>query len=386
MDNIILEMLFCRVFVHDVADQVDEEGHSALHRLDAGRWLRTRQGTRIWKPCLKGSRQKQKEAAAFTVALLRDHGFQLDQLTKPQQPAPKGLKFARLTPLMMAVRRCNIDTVEALVEAGASVDICNDGGETALHALKGSFRNFPSRQSAMISTLLRSNPDVNVQDMHGDSPLVKAARLRNKEVGLALLERGADFCVRGGAVGDIGYGQNVLATFCRSKIEEAWECDEWMTMVLARFVFPQLLGRGNNMSKRIQEEVLTNAGINGGNFLHFAASGGLPKCCRLLLEKGLVDCNQLRRSSRRRHRNGVRGRVMQYRTPLDEALKEAKSAKRRETTRFSGRDLARFMLSFEETTEVIRAHGGVRASTFEPKRFEPGTPPAIDLRHPPDAI
>lgn len=335
MDNSILEMLFSRSSVHNVVDQVDEEGHTALHRLDAGSWLRTRHGTRIWKPCLKGSKQAQKEAAALTVALLRDHGFQLDQLTQPQQPALKGPKFARLTPLMMAVQRWNIDTVEALIEAGASVDVCNDEGRTALFFKLDPDGRFPSRQSAMISSLLRPNPDVNVQDMHGESPLATAAKLSHRKVGLALLERGADFCVRGSGPG-VGCGQNVLATFCGSGIEEAWGRDEWMMMVLAQFVLPQLSGRGNNMSKRIQEEVLTNAGINGGNFLHFAARGGLPKCCRLLLAQGLVDCNQLRRSSKRRNRNGVRGIVMQYRTPLDEALKEAKSAKRKTTTHFSG--------------------------------------------------
>ena len=337
MDNSILGMLLSRASVHDVADQVDEEGYSALHRLDAGSWLRTRQGTRIWKPCLRGSRRKQKEATALTVALLRDHGFQLDRLTKPQQPALKGLKFARLTPLMLAVRHCNVMTAEALVETGASVDVCNDRGRTALHAFNPSYANFPSHQSAMISILLRSNPDVNLQSMDDDSPLAMVARLRLTKVGLALLERGADFCVRCSNPGDIGYGQNVLAVFCRCEMEDVLKRDEWMTMVLAKFVIPQLLGRGNNMSKRIEEEVLTNAGINGGNFLHFAASGGLAACCRLLLERGLVDCNQLRRSSKRRYRNGVRGIVTQYQTPLDEALKGAKSARRREKTRFSGR-------------------------------------------------
>lgn len=331
-DHTILNILFSKVSVN-VADQVDEEGHSALHRLDGGHWLSTRHGTRIWKPCLEGSRQKQKEAATLTVNLLHDRGFELDRLSEPQKCAHSGIDFFRLSPLMMAIKRCCVDSVEALIEAGANVECVDNQGRTALHAFRASYRDLPNLQSAMITTLLHSKPDVNVRDMDGDSPLAVAARQGLPEVGLALLEHGADFCVRGGTPGDLGFGQNVLAMFCSCEINETHERDEWMAMLLARFVFPRLQ-EGN---KRIKEEMMTNAGNNGGNFLHFTASSGLQKCCRLLLEEGVVDCNQLRIGKKIRWRDSVRGIVTHYRTPLDEVIKEAKSAKRR--SRFSERGM-----------------------------------------------
>ena len=327
-DHTILNILFSRMSVN-VADQVDEEGYSALHRLDGGHWLRTRHGTRIWKPCLEGSRQKQKEAATLTVNLLRDHGFQLDRLSQPQKCAHSGIDFGRLSPLMMAIKHCHIDSVEALIQAGANIECVNNVGRTALHAFRDP--NPKNLQSAIIRTLLHSKPNVNMRDMDGDSPLAAVARQRNLEVGLALLEHGADFCGRGGTPGDIGCGQNVLTMFCSCEINEIRERDEWMAMLLARFVFPRLR-EGN---KRVKEEMMTNAGTNGGNFLHFTARSGLQKCCRLLLEEGVVDCNQLRTGKKIRHRDSVRGIVTYYSTPLDEVIKGAKSARR--WARFSER-------------------------------------------------
>lgn len=339
LDITILQMLLSKESVHGVASQVDEEGYSALHRLDAGNWLRTRQRTRIWKLFFKGSRQRLKETATLTINLLRDHGFQLDQLTNPQKPVSKRIIFRRLTPLMMAVEMGTFHTTEALIEAGANIDFCNDTGRTALHAVPSRYNRIPKRQSVMISILLRSNPEINVQDVEGQSPLAMAAKLSAREVGLAFLERGANICVPGGTLGGDGYGQNVIAFFCRCKVDEISEHDEWMTMILNKFVLPHLSGRDIGLAARVREEVLTNAGVNGSNFLHFAARAGLAKCCRLLLEQGLVNCNQLRSSSKRRTRNGVRGLVKQYRTPLDETLSSAKSSKRREATRFSEKGL-----------------------------------------------
>lgn len=313
----ILDILFSSVSTN-VADQIDEEGHSALHRLDAGHWLRTRHGTGIWKPCIEGSRQKQKEAATLTIALLREHGFQLDQLTNPQ-PLCNGLKLDRRTPLMIAIKRRRLDTIQALIEAGANVECVNDTGKSALYAFSSEYMGFPSLQHAAINSLLRSKPDVNVRDINGDSPLTMAARVQLTGVGWALLERGADYCVRGNDLEAFGYRENALATFCRCNITRAHERDEWITMVLLQFVLP-VLREGN---KRMKEEVITNPGVNGGNLLHFTAHYGLRRCCQLLLEEGLVDCNQLSRGRKRERRGGVRGIFTHYRTPLDEAIKQA---------------------------------------------------------------
>lgn len=313
----ILDILFSKSFT-DVADLTDEQGHSALHRLDSAHWLYLKHGTRIWKPCIEGSKSEQQEAVDLTVALLREHGFQLDRLTRPQD-APEGYKFHRLTPLMMAVKRRNVDSIKSLVRAGANVGYINDTGKTALHAFGDDYQSLLGLQRAAITALLRPKPDVNVRDINGDSPLTMAARMMLTEVGLALLEHGADFCVRGSTATDVGYGQNVIGIFCRCEIHEKDERDEWMAMILTRFVFPSL----GAPDKRIEDEVLTNAGFGGGNLLHFTAHHGLRRSCQLLLKAGMVDCNQLRRGSKIRRRDGIRGKIRYYLTPLDEALKKA---------------------------------------------------------------
>lgn len=49
-------------------------------------------------------------------------------------------------------------------------------------------------------------------------------------------------------------------------------------------------------------------------------------------------------------------------------------------------DLSSYMIKFDETAEILRKFGGVRATAFEPKRFEPGVPMGFDLAHPSDAL
>ena len=161
----------------------------------------------------KGLRQRLKETLALTINLLRDYGFQLDQLTNPQKPISKNIRFDRLTPLMMAVKTGTLHTIEALIEAGANIDFCNDKGKSALHSVRMGDIIILKRQSAIISILLRPNPTVNVQEAVGDSPLTMAAKQSDREVVLALLERGADICARGGALVDVDYGQNVIVKF-----------------------------------------------------------------------------------------------------------------------------------------------------------------------------
>ena len=322
-DYSILNILFSEASL-SIPDQLDEEGYSALHRLDGRHWLTTKYGTRIWKPCLDGSKPKQREGIIHTVNLLRDRSFELDRLSKPQQCAHSGIHFKRLSALMMAIKCGSVDSADALIKAGAKIECIDDGGQTGLHKFTGSYRYLSNMQSAMITALLRARPNVNIQDMHGNSPLAVAAISRLPEVGFALLRNGADICARGSIAVDVRFGQNVLAIFCSCDINEIQERDDWMAMILARFVFPKLR-EGN---ERIREEVVTNAGINGGNLLHFTAENGLKTCCRLLLEERVIDCNKLRRGQKIRRRDKVRGIVTHHRTPLDEALKSPKRLKR----------------------------------------------------------
>lgn len=318
-DYRILEILLSRMS-NAIAGQTDEEGYTALHRLDAGHWLHTKGGTSIWKPFLQGSTVDQKEALKRTVAILFESGFCLDSLTRPQESAEDGPIFSRKTTLMLAIRSRCADTVQVLIEAGADVDIVDDEGGTALFAFSYLSADDPIFQSKTIALLLSANPSIHVRDVYGDSPLVVAARLGLTEVASGLLQYGADICDREMCAHSGRYGWTVLALSSNCRIDKAHEHDEWMCMILTRYAIPSL----RNGDDGIRDKILNKAGLNGGTLLHFTAQNGLLRCCEMLLKEASVEINPICKG-RFIRRPGL---VTHYRTPLDEALEASKMQRR----------------------------------------------------------
>ena len=96
----------------------------------------------------------------------------------------------------MVTRLCNLAVrwiedpavIQALVDAGADVDVKNDDGDTPLH--RASLLN---ENLAVIQALMDAGADVHAKDNHGSTPL-HAAALGNENLAViqALMDAGAD--------------------------------------------------------------------------------------------------------------------------------------------------------------------------------------------------
>jgi hypothetical protein len=87
------------------------------------------------------------------------------------------------TPLAQAVSNSNLKIVKMLLYAGARVDLRNGEGRTALMYVK---------DTEMVTELVIVGADVNAVDNEGNTPLIIASGLDNKEVIQKLIESGAD--------------------------------------------------------------------------------------------------------------------------------------------------------------------------------------------------
>eukprot|EP00045_Choanoeca_perplexa_P012694 m.140110 g.140110 ORF g.140110 m.140110 type:complete len:861 (+) comp16102_c0_seq3:166-2748(+) len=91
------------------------------------------------------------------------------------------------TLLMWAIRVQHIDMVRILLTAGAPINERNNTMRTALHVAA-----FEDVSLELVKLLLSFNPTSDMVDMHGDTPLLLAARCGAAHVAQALLKSGAD--------------------------------------------------------------------------------------------------------------------------------------------------------------------------------------------------
>ena len=239
-DHKILELLLSDPSHNDI-DDVDEEGHTALHRLDAGEWLHTKHGSAIWNPLFQGIARSPKEALRRTVAILVKNGYDLDKMTSPR-PISKGrVKFYPQTALMLAVAKGQLETVETLVGAGADVDVLNNEGRNAITSFSDDYSWDHPLQSKMLSTLLSVNPNLNSHNIYGNSVLIYMSTSRLFEGVQVLLERGINpsdrnmskYTFRG------GLGRWTMLAICSvCPLEEAPSRDDWLSMILNTYVLP----------------------------------------------------------------------------------------------------------------------------------------------------
>lgn len=94
------------------------------------------------------------------------------------------------SPLMFAAQRDRLELAQILVDGGASLDLADKDGWTALH--------FAARFGHMgvLRFLLESGADVNAAARDGVTPLMLGAEQGRKEVVLALIAAGADVNMR----------------------------------------------------------------------------------------------------------------------------------------------------------------------------------------------
>jgi hypothetical protein len=117
--------------------------------------------------------------------LLREGGADLERGDPGHDPTRSGL-----TPLMLAARYGNIETLAVLLQAGAQVETRGPEGETALvHAVASGDR-------LRVEALLDAGADARLADDLGRTPLMLAAERAPLDVVLRLLDAGADATAR----------------------------------------------------------------------------------------------------------------------------------------------------------------------------------------------
>lgn len=96
-----------------------------------------------------------------------------------------GARVSDQRPIHYAVYEGHVTVVEAFLDFGVNVNLCDGEGHTALHWASG------QGQDAVVDLLLARGADVNLPDIHGDTPLVWAADLGNDNIMEELLRAGA---------------------------------------------------------------------------------------------------------------------------------------------------------------------------------------------------
>ena len=307
-DHETLAMLLSHATGFDPAD-TDEEGCSAVHRLDAGECQYTVHRSAVWCRLFQGSTSNQANSLKKTIAILLQYGFKLDTLTNQKRRKVGLRRSGGQTALMIAVAKGSTETVKQLLHAGADVNLANGCGETALLSLTGRcYLNNKEQQSQVLTLLLDANANLHVSNCWNDTPFLCAAYRGHLEVATALLNRGADLRDRITATDDGNFGETAFANITRQNRKEAANIDEWLITQLNKHILPRIAA---SEGSALYNELLGRADLNGSTLLYYAAAAGLVRSCAVLVE-AKVNINSIRRIK------GFRGNT--YRTALDETL------------------------------------------------------------------
>lgn len=307
--NIVLDKMR-----HGDQDDVDEEGYTALHRLGSGDWRYTLYGSPFWSPLTGGHPSLQGEVMKDTVEVLKIHNFNIDRLTSPRRLSERDPKFYGQTALMLAVGRGQTDVIDALLQAGANVQVSNGAGSTAMLCLNDNYVFWKdSVQRDVLSLLFAAHADTKVRDMHGCTPLLIAASTCLTVALEVLLARGADIHERVSSPTSLRFGWSALALVAKCRTHEAGIHDRWYSSIVKRYLLPLLQGEG---SQTARGEILEKADLDGGSLLHHTAYYGLVDSCSILIETG-AKINPLQRHTKVRPERGLK--IVYHRTPLDVA-------------------------------------------------------------------
>lgn len=290
----------------------DEEGYNAVHRLDAGEWLYTNQGSPVWHRLFQGPPCGQADLLKKTIAILLRNGFKLDRLTNRKKESESRLGFSGQTALMIAVSHGNTETIKQLLDAGADVNIANSEGETALLSFTDHYYVDKDNKATGISLLLDANANLNVPNNSGETPLIRAAALLIPRVATTLLNHGADFRSRVMNTTSRRFGRNAFALMTECTSKTAAKIDEWLVTQLKTHILPRIAATGGSA---LHNELLEKADLDGGTLLHYTAQHGLIRSSEILLESK-VGINNI--SRRQWGRRGVRDEFI-FRTALDDA-------------------------------------------------------------------
>lgn len=264
----------------------DEEGYTPFHRLEDS-WIgHTLSGSRFWHGAFWGPQTDRYDNILRTIKALQVMGGNINRLTSPSENNPrKGYLPENLTPLMLAVRKVDIDAARALLACGADPNIRNNLGLNALCLLPEAFSpGIPFQNlESLVKLLLKMGIDPVVPSkFKGWSPLASAIESRSLEAISLILEAGAYPSMKRGNIGLIAillHNFNIYTHFAYRGTHQTREAKD---NELARLVRDKVLGKG----RAIVKEVMENVDPHGASLLHYAANSGLPKVVEVLIQAG----------------------------------------------------------------------------------------------------
>ena len=170
----------------DLKATMDKTGETALHL--AARWARADTAKLLLDAGddAIANAQDHTGRTPLHAAVAADAQGVFHILLKNRYTTLDAKTYDGTTPLMLAVRMAIEGVPEALMEAGADVNIADENGKTALH-WAAAVNNVDA-----VNTLLKNNANRDAQDHKDETPLFLAAREGSFQAAKALLDHGAN--------------------------------------------------------------------------------------------------------------------------------------------------------------------------------------------------
>jgi len=128
-------------------------------------------------------------------AAMKSRKFDVVKLLLKRSADPNAVTKLGSTPFLLASEICDLDIIEACVEAGADLDFAPSGADADNLNITGQTALFMATLKDRIDVvkfLIQKGAQVNVQNRYGVSPLLLCAESGNYELVQALVEAGAD--------------------------------------------------------------------------------------------------------------------------------------------------------------------------------------------------
>lgn len=288
------------------------DGIGIFHRLIAGdfRWISTT--SRFYNPMVRGGLDTRRLKIKCTINALLSSNFDINSR------AIAWRNGVTSTTLMLAIHTGNIEVAEALLEAGADVNVSDSDGRTALMYIGSKYSALYTDedetqklfQVRVTKLLLAHGARTDIRDKHGYSPVLSLAQQGFADAVEVLLENGvaaSDRVIDIDSVRDDGDFPifAMLAQRGGGRNNESREqiYDEKLASMLGEYVVPLL-----------EQTALANSQSASKTLLHHVASARLVESAAVLLYAG-VSVNAVYKEI---HCDGVTTR--QPKTPLDEVL------------------------------------------------------------------
>jgi ankyrin repeat protein len=339
-----------RVNIHSA----DEEGFTVLHRLATSQTFRTSRRMRYSVQTFRGL--DEAEALRALIVAIKSLGGDIERLTSSADTAVRkeqrstDLDKSSYTPLMLAMLEADHDTVQALLDCGASVNTENASQTTAMYHLSHRANAEQPQLWQCIQNLIDHGANVNHRSSTGNTPLLTAAHSKLRDIFDFLLSRGAHIDDRDETPRTATPGKSVFAFFAST--EES--SDGVVLDLLTRYVF-------HSSEPTRKRRVMQDGSDSGCTLLHECAAFAMPKCVKALLHNG-ARVNALERKTIRALKNGgMVEKEIWYETPLDrlESTRnfKLKMVMKRKTLSTKDSDILR--ARWKEVEEHLKRAGGM---------------------------